>query len=132
MKKTVFKKILSAVLCFVLIAAMALTFVSCKDNGGQNGEKTFTFTVVTLDGNETSKDITTDKQYVGEALLEQGIIEGENGDYGLYVKKVNGILADYDIDQTYWAFYINGEYAMTGVDKTEIKDGETYTFKQQK
>ena len=132
MKKTVFKKILSAVLCFVLIAAMALTFVSCKDNGGQNGEKNFTFTVVTLDGNETSKDITTDKQYVGEALLEQGIIEGENGDYGLYVKKVNGILADYDIDQTYWAFYINGEYAMTGVDKTEIKDGETYTFKQQK
>lgn len=132
MKKTVFKKILSAVLCFVLIAAMALTFASCGVNGGQNGEKTFTFTVVTLDGNETSKEISTDKQYVGEALLEQGIIEGENGDYGLYVKKVNGIVADYDIDQTYWAFYINGEYAMTGVDQTEVVDGETYTFKQEK
>ena len=132
MKKTVFKKILSAVLCFVLIAAMALTFASCGVNGGQNGEKTFTFTVVTLDGNETSEEITTDKQYVGEALIDQGIIEGENGDYGLYVKKVNGIVADYEVDGTYWAFYINGEYAMTGVDKTEIKNGETYTFKIEK
>lgn len=126
MKKTVFKKILSAVLCFVLIAAMALTFVSCKDNGGQNGEKTFTFVVVDQSGNETSKEITTNKRYVGEALMDQGIIDGP------YVKKVNGIVADYDIDKTYWAFYINGEYAMTGVDKTEIKDGETYTFKIEK
>ncbi len=132
MKKTVFKKILSAVLCFVLIAAMALTFASCKDNGGQNGEKTFTFVVVDLSGTEKSEEITTNKQYVGEALLDQGIIEGEDGDYGLYVKKVNGIVADYDKDKTYWAFYINGEYAMTGVDKTEIKDGETYTFKIEK
>jgi hypothetical protein len=132
MKKTVFKKILSAVLCFVLIAAMALTFASCKDNGGQNGEKTFTFTVVDLNGNEKSEEITTNKKYVGEALMEKGIIEGETGDVGLYVKKVNGIVADYDVDGTYWAFYINGEYAMTGVDQTEIKDGETYTFKIEK
>ncbi len=132
MKKTVFKKILSAVLCFVLIAAMALTFASCKDNGGQNGEKTFTFTVVDLNGNEKSEEITTNKKYVGEALIDKGIIEGETADYGIYVKKVNGIVADYDKDGTYWAFYINGEYAMTGVDKTKIKDGETYTFKIEK
>ena len=132
MKKTVFKKILSAVLCFVLIAAMALTFASCKDNGGQTGEKTFTFTVVDINGNQTSEEISTDKQYVGEALMDQGKIEGEDGQYGLYVKKVNGIVADYDIDQTYWAFYINGEYAMTGVDRTEVVNGETYTFKQEK
>ena len=116
------KKIIALLICFLCV----FTFASCKDNGGQNGEKTFTLTVAELNGNETSKEITTNKRYVGEALIDQGIIDGP------YVKKVNGIVADYDIDKTYWAFYINGEYAMTGVDKTEIKDGETYTFKIEK
>ena len=41
-------------------------------------------------------------------------------------KKVNGILADYDVDKTYWGLYKNGEYLMTGVDTTEIADGEHY------
>ena len=58
--------------------------------------------------------------------------EGEDGQYGLYVKTVNGITADYDVDGTYWAFYINGEYAMSGVDVTDIAAGSTYAFKVEK
>ena len=54
------------------------------------------------------------------------IITGEMGPYGMYIKTVNGILADYDVDQTYWAFYINGEYATTGIDGTEIVADTTY------
>ena len=69
---------------------------------------------------------------MGDALLELGLIEGEEGAYGLYVKKVNGITADYDTDQTYWAFYINGEMAMTGVDATDVEAGATYSFKVEK
>ena len=45
------------------------------------------------------------------------------------VRKVNGIVADYDVDKTYWSFFINGEMAMTGVDGTEIEDGAIYSFK---
>ena len=89
----------------------------------------FTFIVVDKDGAETSFTISTDKKTVGDALLAEGLIEGEEGAYGLYVKKVNGIVADYNIDQTYWAFYINGEYAMTGVDQTDVEDGATYALK---
>ena len=74
----------------------------------------------------------TDKKMVGEALQECGLLEGEDGPYGLYVKTVNGITADYDVDQTYWAFYINGEYAMTGVDVTEITEGGSYSLKVEK
>ena len=70
--------------------------------------------------------IHTDKDTVGAALLEHDLIAGEEGAYGLYVKKVNGITADFDVDQSYWAFYINGEMAMTGVDGAQITDGETY------
>ena len=93
------------------------------------GEKVFAFTVVDKDGNETCFEIHTDKEMVGEALQELTLIEGEVSQYGLFVKSVNGIVADYDVDKTYWAFYINGEYAMTGVDATSVEDGAVYTFK---
>jgi len=76
--------------------------------------------------------IQTDKDTVGAALLEHGLIAGEESQYGLYVKVVNGITADYDVDQSYWAFYINGEYAMTGVDSTEITEGAKYRFEYTK
>lgn len=68
----------------------------------------------------------TDKTTLGDALLEHNIIAGEDGDYGLYVKEVNGISADYDTDKAYWAFYKDGEYMNTGVDSTTISDGEHY------
>ncbi len=96
------------------------------------GKTKFNFTVADKAGNETTFEIHTDKKTVGDALLELSLIEGEEGDYGLYVKKVNGILADYDKDQTYWAFYVDGQYAMSGVDVTDIEEGKTYTFQVEK
>lgn len=92
------------------------------------GETAFTFTVVDTDGNETAYEIHTDKATVGEALVELGLIAGEDSEYGLYVKSVNGITVDYDTDGKYWAFYVDGEYAQTGVDSTEIVPGSAYAF----
>lgn len=93
------------------------------------GEKTFKFTVVDANGKETSFTINTDKKTVGDALLDVGLIAGEEGPYGLYVKTVNGITVDFDKDGKYWAFYVDGEYAMTGVDATDIKNDTSYAFK---
>ena len=76
--------------------------------------------------------IRTDRTILGDALTDHNLIEGENGAYGLYVKKVNGITADYDVDQSYWGFYKNGEYMMTGVDTTTIADGEHYELVYEK
>ena len=70
--------------------------------------------------------INTDRDILGDALLDHNLVEGENGQYGLYIKKVNGITADYDIDASYWGFYKGGEYMMTGVDQTSISGGEHY------
>ena len=96
------------------------------------GQTKFTFTVVDKDGNETDFEIHTDKETVGEALLELNLIEGEDSEYGLYVKTVNGITADYDTDGVYWAFYVNGEYATSGVDTTPVTEGDSYSFKVEK
>ena len=96
------------------------------------GATTFYFHVTDGEGQTTRFEIHTDKTIVGDALLNLGLITGENGPYGLYVKTVNGITADYDTDGTYWAFYIDDEYGMTGVDLTEITPGATYAFKVSK
>ncbi len=107
-----------------------------ENNSGSNvvgqGNVQFSFVVVDKNGNKTEFTVKTEKKTVGEALQDAGLIEGENGPYGLYVKKVNGILADFNVDGTYWAFYVNDQYATSGVDKTEIKAGETYSFKVSK
>lgn len=110
-----------------------------EESGGQEagtvlgeGDREFPFTVVDGDGRETRFEIHTDKETVGEALEELGLIAGDEGEYGLYVKTVNGITADYDADGVYWAFYVNGEYAATGVDATQITEGDSYAFQIEK
>ena len=134
MNKKTMNKMMRLILCTVLIAAMALMAVGC---GSKSAETTasgvsFTFVVTDLEGNESTFDITTSKATVGEALLDEGLIAGENSEYGLYVTSVNGMTADWDNDQTYWASYIDGEYAMTGVDSTEVTSGVTYSFRVEK
>ena len=151
MQMTRMKRSLSLLLCMVLIAAMALFTTGCGDNtedlssSGSDtsivfvdgdvlgeGEKQFTFVVADQEGTESTFTIHTDQTTVGAALLDLGMLAGEDGPYGLYVKTVNGITADYDMDGVYWAFYIDGEYAVSGVDTTEIVEGSTYTFKVEK
>ena len=145
MKKYSMKKLLSILLCIALIAAMALCTSGCgsKNNTTASvtsadasavvskgeGETMFLFNVVDPDGKESRFEIHTDEKTVGAALLSLGLIAGEDSEYGLYVKTVNGITVDYDQDGKYWAFYVDGEYAATGVDSTDITAGATYTFK---
>jgi len=93
------------------------------------GATVFSFVVVDANGNEKTYEIHTDKTTVGDALLELDLIAGDTAEYGLYVKTVDSITVDYDTDEKYWAFYINGEYGMTGVDTTPITEGEEYSFR---
>ena len=76
-----------------------------------------------------AQNIVSNAKVMAEALLAEGLIDGEDSDYGLYITTVNGITLDWEKDGKYWAFYINGEYAMTGVDATNAEDGAVYTFK---
>ena len=96
-----------------------------KDTTLGNGDKTVTIKVEAEDKSVVFT-IKTDKKTVGEALLEHKLISGDEGPYGMYVKKVNGILADYDVDQTYWSFSKDGEYMTTGVDMTEFSDRDEF------
>ena len=149
MKKARLTKSLSHIVCIVLFAAIALFTTGCNDNKQNKidsslegsittqtditelgeGKTEFLFSVTDVDGKETAFKIHTDKKNVGEALLELDLISGDEGPYGLYVKTVNGITLDYDKDRKYWSFYVDGGYATSGVDTTEITDGDSYAFK---
>ena len=96
-----------------------------EDTAFGEGAKTVQVKVV-VDGKSVTFTIKTDAANLGDALLAHNLIAGEVSQYGLYVKVVNGITADYDVDQSYWGFTKGGEYMMTGVDGTEIADGEVY------
>lgn len=142
MKKTI-TSITAVILAFVLI----FSFSACteqvdksgvwesatylKDAEFGKGAKTVQLEVIAEEQSVTFT-IHTDKETLGDALMEHGLIAGEQGAYGLYVKTVNGILADYDIDQTYWSLSKNGEASMTGVDGTKIADAEHYEFTRTK
>lgn len=121
------KKLIALLLTLTVLLSFAACGAREPEVSGETVE--FTFVAVDLEGKEETFQITTDKKTVGEALLEEGLIQGEPGPYGLYVKTVNGITLDYDTDGKYWAFYVDGEYGMTGVDETDIVPGSTYAFK---
>lgn len=138
MKKT-------AVLLLALLLVLSV-FISCDKVEKKDAWESATYradtelgvgaTTVEVEVKADDKSVTftihTDKQTLGEALIEHGLIEGENGAFGLYVKLVNGIEADYDKDKTYWSLYKNGEYMLTGVDTTPISDGEHYELVKEK
>ena len=86
----------------------------------------FTVVVTDLDGTESTFEYTSEAETVGEALVAEGLIAGDESEWGLMVTTVNGITADWATENAYWAFYIDGEYAQTGVDSTEITAGATY------
>lgn len=134
----------SAALLLALL--LALSLVACggqdqADDGNKvplpiedgavvgEGSKCMTVEVVDAEGAKVRFTVNTEKETVGEALQELGILDGEEGDYGLYVKSVNGITADYQADGSYWAFYVDGVYAMTGVDMTNIEADTVYTLR---
>lgn len=64
--------------------------------------------------------------------MNPAIPVADGAEIGEGSKTVNGMTADYDKDGVYWAFYIDGEYAMTGVDATNITDGAQYAFRMEK
>ena len=130
--------LLAVLLCFSLAACKktppdALWETATYTENTTLGEGKATVSVEVKAGEySVTFTIRTDRTILGDALTDHNLIEGENGTYGLYVKKVNGITADYDIDQSYWGFYKNGEYMMTGVDTTTIADGEHYELVYEK
>ena len=138
---------LSWLLALVLLVAAVL--VGCGDQDKKNedtgvsteslaatevgeGQYTFTFTATFADETKQVYAVSTNEENVGKALLELSLIGGDESEYGLYVKTVCGVLADYDADKTYWALYTDGEMSMVGVDGVKCADVASVEFRLSK
>lgn len=119
------KKKIIAIVAAVLVIAL-LAGCSLIRPEAQEGMKSFTLTIVHADGASKDMALKSDAEYLGEFLQDEGIITGEEGAYGLYIKEVDGEKAVYEEDNAYWAFYVGEEYATLGIDLTPITDGAVY------
>ncbi|MBQ3492361.1 MAG: DUF4430 domain-containing protein [Oscillospiraceae bacterium] len=120
------KKLLWAVIALVLVVAALVGVYFATRPDTQEGVKAFTLVVVHKDGSEKEFPIQSDEEYLGAALQKAGIIEGEQGQYGLYIQKVDGEKAVFEEDGAYWGFYVGDAYASLGIDQTPIEAGVTY------
>ncbi len=133
---------LRKLVALILAVLLATSFAACTKNETPDSttttaadsaaiEETPEIITVTVDitdnlGKVSTFVIETTAETLRGALEQENLVEGEEGPYGLYVKKVNGVTADYDVDQSYWAFYKNGETLNTGIDGEIISDGAHY------
>ena len=124
MKKTA--TYLLPVLVLLAVAALFLgLYLNSRPEAAQ-GQKSVTVEVIHADGSEKTFRYQTDETYLGALLLAEGLIEGDVGPYGLYVNKVDGEVADYEQNKSYWALFVGEEYATQGIDLTPLTDGGVY------
>ena len=116
--------IVSAIVLVVLIAAFALIY-ALVINKPVEGQKALTVEIVFSETDSKTVEITTDAEYLRQALEEQNLISGTESETGLFVTTVDGVTAD-DSKQEWWCFTKGGETLMTGVDSTPIADGDTF------
>lgn len=78
-------------------------------------------------GHENTKsfEINTDAETLADALMQEKLIDAEEGPYGLWVTAIFGETAD-GTQNEYWMFYKDGIELATGISETYIADGEHY------
>ena len=119
------KLILAAIALVAIIAVLAGVYLATRSGPAAAGAKAITVTVVHSDGTEKVFNYNTDAEKLGAYLEEQGLIESQGADAGMF-HTVDGEKADWNVNQSYWAFYLGEDYAMTGIYATDIADGSVY------
>ena len=118
------KLVIAAVALVALVAILAGVYLLSKGEASL-GTKNFTVTVVHSDSAEKVFSYSTDAEKLGAFLEAEGLISSVGADQGMF-HTVDGEKADWNENQSYWAFYLGEEYAMTGIYDTDIVDGTAY------
>ena len=119
------KLVIAAVALALVVALMAGIWMATRPET-QTGSKGYTVTVVHKDGTEKVFEYRTDEEYLAGALLEEGLIAGEEGPYGLTIITVDGEAAVWNSDNAYWAIWIGEEMATTGISEIPVYDGSSF------
>ena len=118
------KTLLLAAILFVLCFAAGRIY---SQNKGETsvGAKEIDVIVIHADQSENTFTYQTDAEYLGKVLLENKLVDGEMGQYGLFITSVDGETAD-DSKQQWWCITKGGEQLNTSADTTPIADGDQF------
>lgn len=119
------KKTTLAVAALAVAAALMLGLWYFTRPEPQAGVKTIAVEVV--HGDESRREFTyqTDAVCLGEVLVEEELVQGEEGAYGLFITTVDGETAQDSLRQ-WWCITKGGEQVDTGADATPIADGDRF------
>ena len=129
------------VLGFLLLLLIGLTLIGCNTRVTASANGSIVFEL------HNGQEVISTKEvdfYTGDSLLSllqanfDVVCADENnqpdptcsyvGPYGVYLIAVGEVSTDVTKNE-YIAFYINGEYAMTGIDSTDVVDETVYQFR---
>ena len=119
------KMILVAVALIACVAVMLGIFLTTRPETTQ-GSKTVTVTVVHKDGSEKVFTCQTEEEVLGKVLVNENIVVGNYGEFGLYFDTADGEKADWNVDNGWWQVFVGEEAAITGADQIPTTDGGTY------
>ena len=120
------KKLLAIMICAALLLSICACGAKQEETPQSGNPVSFTVVVVHKDGSEKTFTYESGEKYVGPVLEAEGLIEGNEGPYGMEITTVDGEKAVYSEDGAYWALYEGEEYALQGIDTTPIKEGQVY------
>lgn len=119
------KKTLYAIASLAVAAALLLGIWYFTRPQPQEGAKTVAVEVVHGDGSQKAFEFHTDAEYLGQVLMEEELVQGEQGAYGLFITVVDGETAQDSLRQ-WWCITKEGERVDTGADATPIADGDRF------
>ena len=121
-------KIVLGVAALIAVIAVLIGVYSTFGAKAVAGSKDITIEVVNKAAESTVYELSTDAEYLRQAMEEaDGLtFEGTESEYGLMISTVNGEVADYSVDASYWSFYVNEEYCNYGIDTQPVMDGDAF------
>lgn len=122
------RNIIVAVAVLIVLVAGFLTAYHFLRQTGKEGAKTIIFSAIVDGTSIKSVEIHTDAEYLRQALEAEGLVEGTESIYGLWVTTVAGRKAD-DSKEEWWSLYKNGEFSTTGIDDTPLADGDNIEYR---
>ena len=119
------KKAIIAAILLVAAAALIFGFWMRRQPAPSAGEKALTISVIHGDGSQRQFDLVTTTENLGDALVEAGIVEDNQQEFGLYIITADGETAD-EARQQWWCLTSGGERLTSGANDTMIQDWDVY------
>lgn len=119
------KKIVLSLAALLAVVLVFFGVYSFTKKAPVAGAKTISVDVIHGDGSRKTFEYHTDREYLGEVLKDEELVDGEESAYGLFIMTVDGETID-EANQEWWCITKDGAQLNTGADQTPIADGEGY------